>query len=100
MVKDTKRDRVWKAAIELDKNPPEYSVYSAGTTGSKSVVGFTKADIQKSLDPTVGKRTIHDVIMTMYDYDLIDMVKEPSHASIGEHPITGDRAQADIYRLK
>ncbi len=98
MSQDTKRDRVWKTILELESEPPEYTLYRTGGSPD-TIVGFTKADIQATVGDEISKRTIHDVVLTMVEYGLLKMVKEPSYASISPHPITGDRVQADVYRM-
>lgn len=98
MVQDTKRDRVWRAILDLSSDPPEYELAGAATYGYDTATGFTKADVEKTVGSDVSKRTIHDVIMTMLDYGILKMVKEPPHASIAEHPITGNRSPADVYQ--
>jgi len=99
MVKDTKRDRVWRAILELEADPPTYTLHYAKRPPSARVVGFSKADIELRTGDGVSKRTIHDTVMTAVEYGLLEMVKSPSYASVGKHPITGDRCQLDVYRL-
>lgn len=95
MSKDTKRDRVWKTVLDMADETPTHKL----TRGDGEVEGFTKADILARLNGDISKRTVHDVVMTMLDYGLIEMVKEPSYASIAKHPITGRAAQADVYNF-
>ena len=95
MVKDTKRDCVWVALIELSQNPPTYQLTSG--YGSDEIIGFSKADLRNAVGDDISNRTVHDVIQTAKQNGIIDMVKEPSHASIREHPDTGEASQMDIY---
>jgi DNA-directed RNA polymerase subunit RPC12/RpoP len=95
MAKDTRRDRVWRAVLEIHDDLPEYTFTSPR---SGYVSGFTKADIEQQLED-VGKRTINDAIQTMLEYSVIEMVKYPPTASLQQHPITGECVQANVYRL-
>jgi DNA-directed RNA polymerase subunit RPC12/RpoP len=95
MAKDTRRDRVWRAVLEIHDDLPEYTFTSPH---NGCVSGFTKADIEQQLED-VGKRTINDAIQTMLDYGVIKMVKYPPTASLQQHPITGECVQANVYRL-
>jgi len=97
MAKDTRRDRVWAAIIELSEEPPTYRLENM--YGGDEVEGFSKADVRLAVEGDISDRTVHDVIQTATEYGLLDMVKEPAHASVKEHPATGRRVQMDIYRL-
>lgn len=96
MAKDTLRDRIWGAIIELSEDPPTYRL-EAGCGGEAE--GFSKADVRLAVEGEVSDRTVHDVIQTATEYGLLEMVKEPSYASVRERPVTGRRIQMDIYRL-
>jgi|APHM01.1.fsa_nt_gi hypothetical protein len=98
MVKDTKRDRVWAAVLELGRDPPTYTLAGGSYHGEK-VSGFSKADVRLALDDDSSSRTVHDVIQTAVEYGLVEMVKDPPHASVKSHPKTGARVQMNIYRL-
>lgn len=97
MVKDTKRDRVWRAILELSADPPTYKLQQM--YGGDEIVGFSKADVRVAVDGDSSERTVHDVVQTALEYGLLEMVKEPSHASVRKHPVTGEQSQLDIYRL-
>lgn len=97
MTKDTRRDRVWAAIIELSEEPPTYRLENM--YGGDEVEGFSKADVRLAVEGDISDRTVHDVIQTATEYGLLDMVKEPAHASVKEHPETGRKVQMDIYRL-
>ena len=96
MVKDTKRDRVWRAILELGRDPPTYRLEPAH---GGEVVGFGKVDVRLAVDGDSSERTVHDVIQTAREYGLIEMVKEPPYASVRSHPVTGEASQMDLYRL-
>jgi hypothetical protein len=96
MVKDTKRDRVWGAILELDQDPPTYTLEPSY---GGEVDGFAKVDVRLAVGGDMSDRTVHDVIQTAREYGLIKMVKEPPYASVRKHPITGDRSQLDLFRL-
>ncbi len=95
MVKNTRRDKIWVEILQIHRDLPEQVIQPE----YDNVAGFTKADIQKRVDADVSKRTINDVVQTAVEHDLIEMVKSPAHASLQEHPITGERTQANVYRL-
>jgi hypothetical protein len=46
------------------------------------VTGFTKADVRATVDGEASDRTVHDVIMTMVDYGLIETVEDSPDAVI------------------
>lgn len=95
MVKNTRRDQIWAEILQMHRSLPKQITQPE----YDNVAGFTKADIQKRIDADVSKRTINDVVQTMAEHGLIEMVKKPPHASLMEHPITGERVQANVYRL-
>jgi len=95
MVKNTRRDQIWAVILEMHRDLPTQIT----ETKYDNVAGFTKADVQKRIDGDVSKRTINDVVQTMAERGLIEMVKEPAYASLKEHPITGERVQANVYRI-
>jgi hypothetical protein len=97
MVKDTKRDRVWRAILELAHDPPTYKLDYI--SGGDEVVGFSKADVRLAIDEDSSGRTVHDVIQTAVEYGVLENVKEPAHASVQNHPETGEQSQMKIYRL-
>lgn len=97
MVKDTKRDRVWRTILELGRTPPTYRIEQM--YGGDKVSGFSKADVRIALDGDSSGRTVHDVIQTALEYGIIESVKEPSHASVKSHPATGEKVQMEIYGL-
>jgi len=96
MTQNTKRDQIWRTVVELAADPPEYSLTHMYDEHSP-VEGFAKPDVRQRAPDDISERTVHDVIMTMVEYGLLEMVKEPSHASVREHPITGERVQMEIY---
>jgi len=68
MVKNTQRDRVWIAALREDE--------------------FTKHDITESVD--AGSRTVHDVLKTMVDADLLTETEECRKVDRGDSQILAD----------
>jgi len=94
MAKDTKRDQVWRAVIELCDDPNEYWTPSPGDYGEE-YVGFTKPDIRQHIEVEVSNRTVHDVVRTAEQYGIIEVVN-PYETSVN-HAETGDFAQMNVY---
>lgn len=95
MAKDTVRDRVWRAVLQIGAAPPNYRVKRL-MDKPDDVEGFSKADIRVRLDGEVSKRTVHDVLMTMLDYGLIEPAEEYARTT---HPVTGEGTEMNLYQL-
>jgi hypothetical protein len=102
MVKDTKRDKVWRTILELSEDSPTYRV-NQFADGYEEIEGFAKSDVYQELDGEVSERTIHDVIMTMLDYEILEIIKEPHYASVyvdsSKNENGHEQKQKDIYNI-
>lgn len=91
------RAKTWPHSdVLLGRDPPTYQFKSAH---GGEIVGFGRIDMRFAVDGNCSEKTTHDVIQTVQDYGVIEMVKKPSYASVRSHPVTGEAVQMDLYQL-